>query len=107
MPAPIRQARASDLPTRPALDAQGEREKAESLDLIMATPVAYTTLVKGFERDGRQEEASAMRRQAGTLFESIFKLPHEIIAFKSNGDLDIDPEEAKRWQGANGISTGW
>ncbi len=91
----------------PTYASYSDEERAEALDLLVATPVAYTSLVKAFERDGRQEDADTLRTQAATLFEGFFKGPHTVFAFSDDGELTLDEQAARHWQRNNGISSDW
>ncbi len=84
-----------------AISAQ---EKVESYDWLMTTPVAFASLVKGFEQAGRIQEAEQLRSKSASLFKELFKLPHEGIVITPRGDIEVNAEKLVEYGGSSAKS---
>ncbi len=69
-----------------------ERDKERGHDWLMTTPVAFASLVKGFEQAGRKQEAKQLRAKSATLFKELFRLPHDTIIITSEGNIKVDTD---------------
>ena len=92
---------------RSPVDDLEEGDRATALDVLITMPVTYTSLVHGYESNGREAEAGTLREQAGGEFEKLFKLPAALFAIDGSGRIDVDAEAAEAWQAERGIAGGW
>ncbi len=82
-------------------------EKAKAYDWLMTTPVAFASLVKSFERDGREKEAKMLRERSASLFAETFKLPHDMLKISDAGEFSVDADKIISYQEKNNLSGGW
>ncbi|MEJ2611537.1 MAG: hypothetical protein P8179_16000 [Candidatus Thiodiazotropha sp.] len=85
----------------------GEKEKAYAYDWLMTTPVAYVSLIKGFENENRTKEAEMLRKHAGQLFLEAFKFPHDTITISDKGELGVDVQRMAAYQKRIGVDADW
>lgn len=78
---------------KPAYDAISSQEKEQGYDWLMTTPVAFASLVKGFENAGRNKEAEQLRSKSAVLFKDLFRLPHDSIIITPKGDIDVGSDK--------------
>lgn len=82
-----------------------ESEKARAYDWLMTTPVAFASLVKGLEREGKKTEADMLRQKSAQLFIETFRLPYDYITISEKGDIGVDVEKIKAYQKKSGLTT--
>jgi len=75
-----------------------DNEKAMAYDWLMTTPVAFASLIKGLERDGKIKEANMLRKKSEQLFSETFRLPHDYITISNAGVLGLDVNKIKAYQ---------
>jgi len=85
----------------PEYNAISSQEKEQGYDWLMTTPVAFASLVKGFEKAGRQQEAEQLRSKSAALFKQVFRLPHESIIITTEGDIEVDTDKLLEYGNAN------
>lgn len=78
---------------KPRYDALSAQEKDQSYDWLMTTPVAFSSLVKGFEQASRSREAEQLRSKSADLFKEVFRLPHDSIIITTKGDIEVDADK--------------
>ncbi|MGD9171178.1 MAG: hypothetical protein PVI97_14110 [Candidatus Thiodiazotropha sp.] len=84
-----------------------DTEKADAYDWLMTTPVAYGSLIKSFDKEGRTKEAEMLREHAGQLFRETFKFSHDMITISDKGEFGVDEDRIMAYQKQQGMSAGW
>ena len=78
---------------KPQYEALRETEKDQGYDWLMTTPVAFASLIKGFEKVGRIQEAEQLRTRSATLFNELFGLPYNVITISERGEIGVDTDK--------------
>ncbi|WP_456418313.1 DUF6683 family protein [Thiolapillus sp.] len=89
---------------KPEYNTISAQEKEQGYDWLMTTPVAFASLVKGFEKAGRQQEAEQLRSKSAALFKEIFRLPHDSIIITTKGAIEVDTDRLLNYDNAGASS---
>jgi hypothetical protein len=74
-------------------DRATQEEKDRAYDWLLATPLAFASLVEAFEGAGRREEAAQLRLQMGEMFRQLFLFPPEVYTISAEGKVGVDAEK--------------
>ncbi len=77
---------------KPSYDALPIEEREQGYDWLMTTPVAFASLIKGFEKAGRNQEAEQLRKKSAALFKKLFRMPHDTIIITAQGEISVDTD---------------
>jgi len=90
---------------RQRYNAMSDRRKDEGYDWLMTTPIAFGSLIKGFQKEGKTQAADQLRDKCASLFLDVFKLPYNFITISDQGDVGVNVDKIMEYNEKQGGSS--